>query len=195
MRNLGSISGRGQKFSSRNRPGRLWGPHMPPFSGYLGLLLGEQPDGEWNYYSLPSSTAIKNPWIYTSTPPYVSKRGASLSIGTTLPSVFLRGWHRVPESRLRGRFSSVPTPNSPKCCHALAHTSFLPLLDLGLWYTLLLKMHCRPPEDTNLFTFSFTDSAICERISFKGLPWRTLSHKPHIYVGGVGEKEMKIPGN
>ena len=36
------------------------------------------------YYSLPSSAVIKNPWIYTSTPPYVSKRGAWLSIGTTL---------------------------------------------------------------------------------------------------------------
>jgi len=179
-------------FSKLSRP--AVGPTHAPIQRYLGLRPGKQADGEWNYYSLPSSAVIKNPWIYTSTPPCVSKRGAWLSIGTTLPfkTVFLRSWHRVPESRLRGRFWSVPASNSPKCCHALAHTNLLPFLDLRLWYTLLLKMQCRPTEDTNLFTFSFTDSTVCERINFKGLPRRTISHKLHIYLGGK-RKKWKFP--
>ena len=77
---------RGNRFCSRKRPDRLWGPHRPPCSGYLELLPGEQ-SGRW--VKLPTRLYLV-PWlrIRGSIPPLsrmFSKHDAWLSIGKTLP--------------------------------------------------------------------------------------------------------------
>jgi hypothetical protein len=63
----GSNSGKGEEFSSAERPDRHWQPTS--YSVRTGVfLVVKRPDREVNY-SPPPRAEDKNEWTYTSTPP------------------------------------------------------------------------------------------------------------------------------
>jgi len=72
-------------FSSQKRPDRLRDPPSLLFSAYRGSFPGVKRPGPEVNYSPPSSTEVKNEWVYTSSPLYAFMAWT----GKTLP--FFRG--------------------------------------------------------------------------------------------------------